>query len=246
MTEETEATQGLPEGEAVATAAEENPVTATEETTTEEAEAKVEEPEAKTEEDEAPKKTPWFQRRIDDLTREKWELRRELEAFQSVKPQPEAEQGDLVPKSEIDRLAALKAREYADADRFNADSNAAYDKGKAEFGDWDDALGTFRMLGGLNRDVIDAALATGEAHKVLYALGKDPDRAAEIISLPPTRMAVALTKLATAAPAAPKPKPVSAAPAPVTPVNGGPRVHDDPDKMSMDEWAKWRERTANK
>lgn len=76
--------------------------------------------------------------------------------------------------------------------------------------------------------------------KVLYALGKSPDVAARIASLPPNLAAVELGRFAVKA-SLPQPKTVSKAPPPVNPLSGGMGSKTaDPDKMTADEWLKWR------
>ena len=75
---------------------------------------------------------------------------------------------------------------------------------------------------------------------VLYALGRNPQEAARIASLPRELAAFALGSFA-AAQAAPPKQPVRPAPQPINPLAGGnaaPTV--DPDKLSTDEWVKWR------
>lgn len=76
--------------------------------------------------------------------------------------------------------------------------------------------------------------------RVLYALGKSPDVAARIASLPPTLAAVELGRFAVKA-SLPQPKTVTNAPPPVNPLSGGMGSKTaDPDKMTADEWLKWR------
>lgn len=243
---ETDAQQGVAEAEPVATPA---PITSDTGTDTTETPAEATaEPEAKP--DEEPKRTPWFQKRIDDLTREKYEARRQadalaaqLEAWQRAQVQPEQDDGKprQITQADIDRMVDQKAEAKAAQAAFDAECNAAYEKGKQSFPDFETALGNFRLLGGLPPQLVDAAIATGEAHKVLYELGKDPDEATRIMSLSPTRMAVELAKKAVSAPA---PKPVSKAPAPVRPIDGNARVSDSPEHMTMDQFIAWREKNS--
>ncbi len=76
--------------------------------------------------------------------------------------------------------------------------------------------------------------------KVLYLLGQHPDVAARIASLPPTLAAVELGKFAVKA-SLPQLKTVTSAPPPVNPLSGGVGSKPiDPDKMTADEWMKWR------
>ncbi len=204
---------------------------------------------AETPEQPPEKRTPWFQTRIDQLTREKHEARREAEALRQAlllrnpAPQDPAQQPTQQPQAanpaDIDRIAEAKAAELVRTQQFNAACNAAYDEGVKAFPDFRDALDTLNMVAPLpsRPDVVEAAIATGKGAQVLYELGKDPDTAAHILSLPPIPMAVELAKLASK-PAAPKP--VSNAPAPIKPVDGAARAEPDPDKMTTKEWMEWR------
>ena len=246
MTEETEGTQALPAGEAVAT-----PDTTTSDAGTETTETTATETQAAdtTEGDgEKPKRTPWFEKRMAEITREKWEARREAEELraQLSRFQQPVEQDPNQPRqlteADFQRAVEAAAAQKLSQSQFDAECNAAYQKGAKEYADFDTALSNFRMLGGLPPHMAEAAIATGEGHKVLYALGKDPDRAAEIMSLPPVRMAVELAKLANAPAKAAAPKPVSNAPPPVRPVDGAARASDNPDSMTMDQWVQWRQR----
>lgn len=255
MQTETEAPQGLPEGETAREAAFLNaPDTATEQPQVVEGEdqpkpateevAKPASEEPKPAEAEKPKQTPWFQRRIDDLTREKWEERRRADALEAALkaiPRPEQPEGEPKPvpaltPTDVERRAA----EIAATNEFNRRSNEIYDAGTKDFPDFDQSLKTFQMLGGLPPALIEAAQEAGDAHKILHQLGKNPDEAARILSLPPVRMAAAVAKLASAP--APAPRPISSAPAPIKPITGQGTADKDPEKMTMAEWVAWHDK----
>lgn len=230
MLDEPEVPQDLPEGEPVLEAAEhEAPETATEQA-----------PEQPEEEAPKPKHKPWFQERIDQLTREKHEERRRAEALEARLKQS----GDLTPEATPDsNLVEQKAQEIVRQRQFDEKCNAVYSSGATDFPDFDDKLANFRLLGGLPPTVLEAVTELPDAHKVLHALGSNMDEAARIFNLPPVPMAVALAKLSGAAP---KAKPVSSAPPPIRPIDGTPTGSPDPDKMSVDEWVKWREAEIKK
>ena len=95
---------------------------------------------------------------------------------------------------------------------FDRSANDIYEKGVKEYPDFEQSLSNFKMLGGLQPAVVEAAMETGEAAKVLYELGKNPDEAARIMALPPTKMAVAVAKIAVKPSSAPA---VSKAPPPI-------------------------------
>jgi hypothetical protein len=234
-TEETGVTQDLPEGESAAEtpAIEEAPATGTE--------ATPEEPESPAEpEPEAPKQVPWFQKRIDALTREKHDERRRVEMLEKTLAElgtGKAEETAAQPAN-VDQLVAQRVEEAVRKTQFDTRCNEVYSSGKEEFGDFDATIDNFRQLGGLNPTVLDAVTQLPDAHKVLYALGKDMDEADRINNLPPVPMALALAKLSMS-PA--KTRPVSNAPAPIRPIDGTPKGQLDPEDMSTDEWIKWRE-----
>lgn len=190
-----------------------------------------------------------FQARIDELTREKYEERRkrealeaEIEALRAAQQrgqegeQPAKRTDDVVPASVVPELVQREAEKIAAQRQFDNDCNLAFMKGKAAHEDFEDALSTFGSLGGLQRDVVEDALATDAAHDVLYALGKDPDEAARILKLPRAKRIAEFTKMTLKA--APAAKPVSRAAAPIKPVGGTAKKDFDyaSDDAADDEW----------
>jgi hypothetical protein len=187
-----------------------------------------------------PKQTPWFQKRIDELTREKHDARREAERLAqeiSALRQPQTD-GDGNPVQPPADPVAI-ARQMVEQQRFDDACNQIYEKGAADFTDFDQALANFRLLGGLPSTLIEAARETDAPHAVLYDLGKNPEEAARILSLPPIRMAAAVAKMAAKTVTPPAPK-VSKAPEPVKPLGGVGRAERDPmsDDAPMDVWIK--------
>lgn len=191
-------------------------------------------------------KQPWYERRIakqsaklaEAIARNQ-EMERQLAAYAAGQTPSETAQAPLTPN---DPVVLAAARQIAAAEAFNAECNRAFEAGKQAFPDFVNAVSTVQMVDGYSNSVIEAALATGAPADVLYQLGKNPDEAERIFSLPPVRMAVELGKLAsTPKPAAPKP-PISSAPPPIKPLNSKPQaVEKDPEKMSDAEWLEWRE-----
>jgi len=247
-----QASQGLPEdttaseSEPVAQPDNEAPATGAEQTAEPEATA---EPD-KTEE----KKDPWFMKRIhqqsakiadlarqaDNLAREKAYLEQRL-SFNG-QGQPDANQMQMSPH-DIERLVDLRAQERSHVQSFNHAADATYDAGVKEFPDFPQAVDTLRALGVMDPGLVQIVLdvAKGDAHKALYQLGKNPEQAERVFSLPPIQMAVELSKIAASAPGR-QPPPLSKAPDPISPVSGSGRVESNPDKMSMNDWVKWREK----
>jgi len=122
---------------------------------------------------------------------------------------------------EFDRLVDERATQKAAQARFTADCNAIFDDGMAKHGDtFKESLANLNVLGLMNEQVVDAALATGAAADILNYLGSDVDEAARITALPPVRMAVELTKVAAKLATKPDAPQISRAPAPIAPVGG--------------------------
>lgn len=189
------------------------------------------EPEAR----DKPEREPWFVKRIAELTRADQEKARELENAQrrlrELQPEPPADPNDPA------RAVEARARQLVAEQQWNKDCNAMHDAGVREFPDFPDRMATLARAGGIPNAVIEAAMETGEGHKVLYALGGDPDQAMRIRDMTPARMGVALARLA----AQPVQVPVSRAPAPLRTIGGGTvRDNADPEKMSMAEYTAWR------
>lgn len=231
MSEEIEVTQASPEGETVhvETAPEQAPETVTEQA-----------PEEPDPEPEKPKHKPWFQERIDQLTREKYDERRGREAAEARLSEALANPDKAAPPAgDLDTLAAAKAKEIVQAQQFNAKCDDIYSSGKADFEDFDDVLGNFKMLGGLTPSLLEAVTQLPDAHKVLHQLGQNMDEAARILALPDVPMAIALAKLSQG-PA--KTKPVSKAPPPIKPIDGMPTGTKSQDDMTTEEWVEWREK----
>jgi len=198
---------------------------------------------------------PWFQRRIDALTREKSETirqaaaiaeeNRQLREALSTRANPEAKPEDQQqqrqqPQRASDGDVESRAAQIAAQREFDRSCNEIYSKGKEQYPDFDDSLKSYANLGGLTPAFIEATMEAGDAHVILQSLAQDMDEASRIMVLSPTRQAVALAKVAAKLTAAPK---TSSAPPPIKSIgSGGTSVEKDPDKMPMKEWLAWREK----
>lgn len=187
-----------------------------------------------------PKTPAWVQARIDKLTREKWEARRDADAARQLADRLQA-QGASAPAEpaaqDIERLVQQRAVELRDIETFNAGCNATYAKGKSEIPDFDSAVQGYSLLGGAPRPFLEAVTELPNGPQVYYALSKDLDEAQRVLSLPPVRMAVELTRISQKLAAKPA---VSSAPAPIKPIGGSGASDAEPEDMA--EWIKWRER----
>src|SRR6185437_10491622 len=104
-------------------------------------------------------------------------------------------------REELQRLVSAEAA----VQQFNARCNESVAEGKKAHEDFETVV--LRDLANqspvydpasqrpvLPQSLVEAALETGEAHEVLYALGKDTENAARIMRLPPVRQAVEIAK----------------------------------------------------
>ncbi|CAD6548670.1 hypothetical protein LMG28727_04873 [Paraburkholderia kirstenboschensis] len=169
-------------------------------------------------------KNDWVQRRIDQLTREKHEEKRQREALEAQlrqyqQPAETTQQQPQQRQMSADDVRA-EARRLIQQEKFDEACNKVFDAGKTEFAsDWDSSLRTFQMLGGASPEFLEAVTAMDAGHKVLHHLGQNPEVAERLLSLPPLRMALELARLESTVGQA-KPKPVSNAPAPINPIGG--------------------------
>ena len=162
--------------------------------------------------------------------------------------------------AEIEQLVAAEA----DRRNFTRQCNDAFAEGKKAHSDFEKVIADLNALSPvfdprlqrtvMPQSLIEAALATGNAHEVLYALGKDNSLADRVLTMTPLQQAAELTKLSIklegasgeAASAAALPE-VSRAPAPVKPkvtgTGGTPAPWDpaDTDHFSTAEWIAKRE-----
>ena len=84
---------------------------------------------------------------------------------------------------------------------------------------------------------LEAVAQHPKGAEIAYMLGKDVSEAYRIAALPPSMQLMAIGEVAARA-SLPKPKAVSTAPKPVKPVNSGGASNAPPE--DMDEWVKWR------
>lgn len=222
------------EVEPISTGAEVEPQQGSEATAEQEAEQQTE-----AQKEEAQKKEPWFQKRIGELTREKYEARRaaddaRAEADRLRQAIAQGQQGDHQEHPAFDVKA--EARKLVAEERFNEACNKVYETGKSEFKDFDDAVKNLQMVGA-NRDFLELATTSDAGHKLLHHLGTDLDEAARILALSPVQMARELTRLEIKLSQPAAPKPVSKAPAPITPLGSGKATGEGlSDDLPIDEW----------
>lgn len=228
----------------------------TEQLAAEEAEAK-RVVDAKAAEEARAKGEGWEAKRVAKLAADKAALVARLQQYETPDGKPKAapavdDKGDLLPKAEIERLANERAQQLAGQQAFNAACNAVAQEGRKVFPDFDASVKELGKL--VDRtdqasvqaydSFLEAALETGEAPKIIYALGRDLEEASRIMELSPIKRAQELAVLASASA-----EQVSGLPKPITTVQGknaGPSEisPDDAgksDKLSSAEWHKRRQ-----
>jgi hypothetical protein len=169
---------------------------------------------------------------------------------QAPQPRPAAPPvsapGYQVNPQQQDEVLAV-AQELVAQQNYVQGCNDAATKGKAAFADWDGALENIKTFGGIDQGDMVGILATDDPAKVLYELGKNPEKMAAIMAQPPARRVAEFVKIAIGPAVGPKQPPISGAPPPVTPVGGRPNQGDTTDiyaEVPEDEW--YRRRLAQK
>lgn len=210
------------------------------------------------------------QKRIDRLTQEKYRLRAELEFLRSQQPQPQqaqpaqqAQQPSQAPKLEqynsieeyLDALADHKAsqkfdhlakereakesqtRQQKEVEKLHEGYTKQTEQARKAYEDFDDVVQDPDLP--ISQAMAEAIMRSSNGADVAYYLGKNPDQAARIASLDPFSAAVEIGRIA-ATVVRPQPRKTSNAPPPIQPVGARATPVTDPDKMSADEWMKWR------
>jgi hypothetical protein len=211
----------------------------------EQANAEKQQPEEPTE-DKPEKKTPWFVERIakqrEELARER-QQREELNARLAAMEQqfqgqqnPDQQQQRMPSQAELQQMVRAEATRIAEAQAYQSKLVSFDNAGRKDFPDFVDRCNTIASLGAAENPVfMQAVTSMDDGHQVVARLAENPQKAMEILSLPPVAMAVALARYANNTPA-PKPPPVSTAPKPVKPISGAAKVDPDLTKASDSEW----------
>lgn len=195
----------------------------------------------------------WALKRIGALTAKSHEAAREAQAARGeaeryrllVEQMQRGETPDVTTPGQapdIDALVAQRATEIAQQQQMAERGQSVSKVGAEAYPDFMNAVTTLDALG-ISGDQVQSLLGMEDAHKVIYALGKNPEDALRILALPPLQQGRELERMALKA-GQPASKAVSKAPAPITPVDGSTMVETDPSKMSMDDWAKWRAKNS--
>lgn len=194
-------------------------------------------------------KTDWKDRRIAQQGERLRNLQREIEELKSGGGKPLDPNADF--ERRVQEAAYQQAQGIAAQQAFNARVNDAYQAGLKTFGDFDQKVAALKGVvdwsdpaqqQAYNQFLI-ASLETGEAPRLIHALGSDPSEASRVLALPAVRMAIELAKMASV-----ESTQVSGAPKPIIPItqtasNRTQIKPDDPDRadqLSTQEWIRRR------
>lgn len=203
----------------------------------------------------APKPKDWKDERLAQKTAQLAAVRAELAAAQAKA----AGEKSLDPVADFDarvnEAATRQAAALAARASFNDKCNAAAQAGRTAFGEkaFNESLAELVGLVDLTdpqaqlgyNEFLASALETGEAPKIIFELGRDPEQAMKILAMSPRKMTIELAKLAGAG----KVANVSSAPRPITPIESRGGRHEqiaasDPEKadnLSTPDWMARRE-----
>ena len=211
-----------------------------------------------------PPRTDWRDRRIGELTQRNREQRAELERLRAqgngAAEQPRGPDGRWQQpagyqgppnQEQIQQQIMEQAQQLANVQDFNRRCDETAVAARQVYPDFDERVGRLVGLVDMNdpqratayNEFLNAALDTGEAGKLIHALGGDLDEASRVLSLPPRRMAIELTRMAMR-PA----QELSQTPRPINPASTSAQAQrtstspDDPgsDNMSTAEWMRRR------
>lgn len=203
---------------------------------------------------EAEKAAKALKRRVDRLTRERYEERARFEvALENAKQSaaaPKTETDDAQPhltQQEVEQRAQTMAVQMREAEAFNSRCNQVFEEGKKLSPTFAEDLKTIRdEVGPLfdknnaPTDFMKAILDADAPARLLKHFAEDTEVAAEIEALPLRQQIRRIALLEQSLGEASKPKP-STAPKPVAPLRGGGGASGEPDaSKNPEEWIKWR------
>ena len=204
--------------------------------------------EAAAPEPEKAKNKPWFQTRIDELTRQKHEEKREKDDLKarlalieaSQQADPEAAPKPTFTEAAFQNAVRAEAQRLAFQESVKARTNSWLQAGNKEYGA-DSFTEMCNMVANIGAgDSPDfMALVTDpdvipDGHKVIAAMKENPEEAQRILAMPPVKMAAALTRFASTA-KAPE-KPISNAPRPITTIGGTAKSSAPADNEDIKAW----------
>lgn len=213
------------------------------------------------------------QKRIDKLTREKYEYKGQLEALKQMlqnqnTPRQQAQQQNARPTRDQfendeeyfdaltdykleQRLSGFEGKltERQKQERAQTEYASRAAQAKTAYPDWDEVMEDAQGIP-VESHVASAILESDFGPDVQYYLAKNPGEVDKLNGMSPASAARHIGRIEAriegqkAKPKAPPQQ--SKAPDPIKPVRGGGEVQTDPDKMSTEQWMKWRQSQLNK
>ena len=196
-------------------------------------------------------------KRIDKITRQKYEqqaeinkLKSELETFRA-QTAPTLQEPDISKYDNLDSYVSAVVKYERELEKQTAQSQQAeqtqaqavaqdwvakVDKVRSVAPDFDAAFSNIASIE-FAPMALEAVAEHPKGAEIAYMLGKDISEAYRIAALTPRQQLMAIGELS-ARTNVPKPKTVSSAPAPIKPVQGGASNSSPP--ADIDEWMKWR------
>lgn len=188
-----------------------------------------------------PKRVPWYQDRINELTRRAKTAEEKLATVKQATTEEPAEAAPAFKPEQFEQLIDQRADAKVAQREFETRSRAWIAAGNKEFGptEFMEKCNEVAALGaGESREfmsIITDPDIIPDGHKVVAALADNPEEAQRILSMDPIRMSAALTKFATTT-KVPEKK-ISQAPAPIKPIGGTAKASTAPsDTDSTKEW----------
>lgn len=191
-----------------------------------------------------PKRVPWYQDRINELTAKNTREKQAREAAEAklaaALPKEDTDAAPAFKPEQFEHLIDQRAHALVAQRQFEQRSKAWIDAGNKEFGagEFMDKCNEVAALGaGESTDFM--ALITDpdiipDGHKVVAALAEHPEEAQRILSMDPVRMSAALTRFASTA-KLPEKK-ISNAPAPIKPIGGTAKANTPSDNEPIGDW----------
>jgi len=206
-----------------------------------------------------PRASRGVQKKIDKLTRQVHEQRRQIAELSTPREQakaaPKRDDFDdyeqyidarseyvveqrLAKADENRQTQVNEARQRESAESYEETRESIIESGMDSFPDFEQVAMVNDGSLSISQAMADAILSSDAGHEVWYHLGKNPAKAEKIASLPPVKQILEMGKLEASLKAGKQP---SNAPAPTKSVgNRGSTSNDLSDKLSMDEWVKRR------
>jgi hypothetical protein len=187
-----------------------------------------------------PVKKPWFEKRIGELTKEKYQTKQELENARAEAAELRAyleNQNGNIPDKNIPELVRQEAQKILAETSFNEKCNNIYAEGVKEFPKFEESLSNLQMIG-IERNFLEAITLSDAGHKLINYLGTELDEAERLAKLPPLQLGRELTKLELKLEK--EQRKVSKAPNPISTLSGNANRSKSPAEMTDAEYAIWR------